>query len=180
MPKNYSKCVIYKIICYNREIKDIYVGHTTNLKKTKYKFKKNCNTIVKNNYYKVYQYIRENGGFYNWSIDLIEYYPCKNLDEAKTRKRHWIEKLKASLNKYIPITQKEYYENNKEKIAKRIKEWRKSNKKKLAEKSKEYYKKIAEKGKEKITCVCGSYIRKSNIAIHNKSKKHQNYLFSLS
>jgi hypothetical protein len=38
MPKtiiDYSKCVMYKIVCNDLEITDIYVGHTTNFTRRK-------------------------------------------------------------------------------------------------------------------------------------------------
>jgi hypothetical protein len=44
---------------------------------------------------------------------------------------------------------------------------------------KKYYEdnidKIQEQRKEKITCECGSYISKSNVSVHIKSKKHLKY-----
>ena len=46
MPKNnidYSKCVIYKIVCNDLSIEDIYVGSTTEFIKRKYRHKRNTN-----------------------------------------------------------------------------------------------------------------------------------------
>ena len=36
LPINYSKSVIYKIVCKNPEIEDFYIGSTTNLTQRKY------------------------------------------------------------------------------------------------------------------------------------------------
>ncbi len=45
---------------------------------------------------------------------------------------------------------------------------------------KDYYKKYYEKKKEETTCVCGSTIQKIVMKIHEKSKKHINYINDLS
>ena len=45
MPKNeidYSNTVIYKITCRDLNIKDLYVGHTTNFVQRKYSHKQSC------------------------------------------------------------------------------------------------------------------------------------------
>ena len=46
MPKteiDYSNTIIYKIVCKDQNIKDIYVGHTTNFVQRKHAHKQNCN-----------------------------------------------------------------------------------------------------------------------------------------
>ncbi len=49
-----------------------------------------------------------------------------NFEEASKIERIYIEKLNASLNKVIPTrTDKEYYEENREKITEYKKEWSK-------------------------------------------------------
>ena len=48
MPKtiiNYSKTIIYRIVCRDLTIKDCYIGHTTNFIKRKQAHKSNCNNI---------------------------------------------------------------------------------------------------------------------------------------
>ena len=45
MPKNeidYYNYIIYKIVCKDSNIKDIYVGHTTNFVQRKYAHKQGC------------------------------------------------------------------------------------------------------------------------------------------
>jgi hypothetical protein len=89
---------------------------------------KNCcnneNGKVYNRY--VYQFIRENGGFENWDVVLIEdLADCKDKENLHRCERHYIESLKAELNKYIPLrTHKEWCEENKD----YHKEWYKENK----------------------------------------------------
>jgi len=98
MPKNqidYSKCVIYRIVCNDINIKECYVGHTTNLAKRSYGHKIDYRHQRDR---KVYRFIREHGGFENWSVIQIEEYPCDTYDDALMRERYWIEYYKATLN----------------------------------------------------------------------------------
>ena len=41
---DYSKCIIYKIVCNDENVLESYVGHTTNFVKRKYNHKSNCKT----------------------------------------------------------------------------------------------------------------------------------------
>ena len=111
MPKkdiDYSKCVIYKIVCNNLDINDLYVGSTTEFTKRKYKHKNSCfNNNYPSYYFKVYDFIRNNGGWHNWTMIEIEKYPCNDGHEARARERYWCEQLNANLNTRTPITIKE-------------------------------------------------------------------------
>ena len=201
MPKkdmDYSKTIIYKIVCKDININDSYVGHTTNFTKRKNLHKHSCNNEnnKKYNYY-VYEFVRNNGGWENFNMIEIEKYNCNDKLEACKRERYWIETLKASLNKVIPTrTDKEYREDNKNKISETKKKYYNENKDKLSRNEKEYYNihkdeileknkkyyninknEINEKRKIKVHCdICNCDIRKTDILRHNKSAKHQNNL----
>jgi hypothetical protein len=77
---------------------------------------------------------------------------------------------------------KEYYETNKEKISEQKKEYRINNRETNKEQCKKYYEtnkeQILEKDKIKITCECGSIVRKSDLSTHKKSKKHKDFIIS--
>ena len=104
IPIDYSNTVIYKLVCKDVNITEIYVGHTTNLVKRKYCHKYDCyNPNRKNHNSNLYTFIRDNGGFEYWDSIVIEQYPCNNVMEACERERYWIEKLNASLNMCIPV-----------------------------------------------------------------------------
>jgi hypothetical protein len=111
MPKkevDYSKTVIYKIVCNDLTITELYVGSTTQFIKRKYQHKTNCNGSYKQSEYKVYKTIRDNGGFQNWSMLQIEEFPCANGNEARTRERYWYEQLNSKLNDRRPkLTEEE-------------------------------------------------------------------------
>ena len=178
---NYQNTIIYKIVCNDLNIKDCYVGHTTNWIKRKYKHKQSCNNVKeKNHNLNVYKFIRENGGWDNWSMIEICKYPCNDKREAESEERKYYELLNSILNTRRPIRSKEekkiidkenhkkYYEKNKEKYNKYYE--------KNKDKHIEIYKKNKEKINEKFTCECGGSFTKINKFKHFKTKKHQKYL----
>jgi len=155
-PTDYSKTLIYKIVCNDLNIKDCYVGHTTNWIKRKSEHKTNCNNQNNKEYNKnKYKFIRENGGWDNWTMIEIKKYPCKDNNEACAEERRYYEELNANLNSRRPFrTEDEKKDYDKEQ--------------KQKHKIKRY-----EKASQKIECECGSIIRRSDISTHKKSKKHQ-------
>ena len=159
---NYQSTVIYKIVCDDLTVKYCYVGSTTDFTKRKSGHKTCCtNEKVRSYNLKVYKTIRENGGWDNWSMVLIEKYPCENKQQAEQRERFWYEQLNADMNTYRPhITEQElkelqneaykkYRENNQEKLKEYLKKYNEANQEKLKERKKEYNKKNKDKIKEK-------------------------------
>ncbi len=84
---NYQNTIIYKIVCNDLNIKDLYVGHTTDFKRRKSEHKKKVGNINDDKSYnfKVYKTIRDNGGWDNWSMIEIEKYPCNDSKKATAR-----------------------------------------------------------------------------------------------
>ena len=167
---DYSKGLIYKLCCKDPQIEDIYIGSTTNFIQRKKNHKSDCNNKNRKHFLNnKYKFIRETGGFENWDIILIEYYPCNSKKELECRERYYIEKLKATLNHQLPgRSDKEYYQDNKDKINQQSKEWRKDNIDKSTQYEKEYRKnnkhkirEYVEKNKEKIKEYKKEY-RKNN------------------
>ena len=151
-PIDYSKTIFYRIVCNDLNIKDCYIGHTTNFIKRKQLHKICCNKEVGKEYnFKVYQFIRENGGWNNWSMIMIEQISCENFNEACKLERKFLEEFNGTLNNNIPSRtkneykecKKQYKEINKDKIKEQNKIYREKNKEKL----KEYFKKYYEKNK---------------------------------
>jgi len=126
MSNKYNNTVIYKIVCKDHKIESLYVGHTVSFNSRKQQHKRTYEANKFN--YKVYDFIRNNGGWNNWEMIEIEKYPCNDVNEAKARERFYYESLNADLNKTIPIvfedekihhkkeSDKAYSEANKEKI----------------------------------------------------------------
>lgn len=167
LPIDYSKTIIYKICCKDINISEIYVGHTTDLTRRRQSHKNTCNNENNKDYnLKVYQFIRENGGWDNWSVIPIEEFPCENINQALIRERYYFEELKSSLNSDVPSrTKKEYYQINKEHIKEYHKEYYECNKEI-----------INEKLKNRTICECGGKYTYNHKNHHFKTKKHQDYL----
>lgn len=104
VPIDYSNTIIYKIVCKDINIKECYVGQITNFDKCKGCHKQRCNNI-NNKYYNlfVYQFIRENNGWDNWSMIEVEKFNAIDKLDAHKRERYWIETLQSTLNKELFI-----------------------------------------------------------------------------
>ncbi len=99
MPKtaiDYSNTTIYKIKCKDEFCKEIYVGYTTNFVQKKYIHKQCCINSSSTNYnMNIYKTIRENGGWDNWCMDIINVFSCKDSVEAKKIVKEHCELLNA-------------------------------------------------------------------------------------
>jgi hypothetical protein len=194
-PMDYSNCCIYKIEHIENE-NLVYVGHTTNFNKRKAQHKSDCiNENRKAFHIKLYQMIRENGGFEMFKMIEVEKYPCNDKREALRREDEVMKELKADMNTYRAfLTQeekkeshKEYYEENKRKIEKYEKEysikhkdeikeykkeWYETNKEKVKKKMNEKYDNNKDKLNEKMLCKCGCKVAKQYLIRHQATKKH--------
>ena len=107
MPKvdiDYSNTIIYKIFCKDPEIKDIYIGHTTNFVQRKYAHKITCNDTKSACYnVKLYKTIRENGNWSNWDMSIVQFYNCKDHLEARQKEQEHFISLNATLNSIEPF-----------------------------------------------------------------------------
>ena len=177
MPKfnvNYQNTIIYKFVCNDLNITDIYVGSTTDIRRRKQYHKSTCNNENSKNYnLKIYKTMREHGGFSNWTMLEVEKFPCNNKAECNVRERHWLESLNAKMNKAIPgRTNKEWKQDNPD----YQKEWIQDN----PDYHKDYHEvnktHIHERKSKKITCICGCNYTNANKSQHIKSKKHLTYL----
>ena len=166
---DYSKSVIYKIVCRNPEIKGYYVGSTTNLTNRRNQHKITCNNEGKKGDCYKYEFIRENGGWDNWDVVKIEDYECDNKEDLHKRERYWIENLEASLNQAIPTrTHKEYRVDNRDKFLNIQKIYRDNHKEE-----------IHKRHGEKTECGCGGRYRRDHKGRHMKSKKHTEWVKTL-
>ena len=145
--EKYQRGKVYKIISDDTD--KIYIGSSCEatlahrLAKHKDKYKQ---WLKDNNrpYYTSYEILK----LQNYSIILIENYPCNSKDELISRERHYIELNKNNVvNKVMPFrTKQEWIEDNKDHISDYKKEWNKNNK----DKRKNYNMKYKENNKEKI------------------------------
>ena len=144
---DYSKSVIYKIQHLEKD-ELVYVGSTTSFVKRKYAHKSACKTKPN----KVYEMIRDNGGWDCFNMIIIKDYPCHSSKELNQEEDKVMRELNSSLNMMRPyITTEERthqkhqnYENRKEEINIRHKKYYENNKEELSKKAKEKYKKNKE------------------------------------
>ena len=102
---DYSNTIFYKIFCKDTSVKDIYIGHTTNFVQRKYCHRRTCNTEKCDNHnLKVYKYIRNNGGWTNWRMDIIGFHECNDHYEARKVEQDYFETLHATLNSIEPMS----------------------------------------------------------------------------
>ena len=192
------KGVVYKIYCRDSSITEFYVGSSCDFHKRKSSHKSICNNIKRTEYnFKVYKFIRNNGNWDNWDFEILLETEVDSKEELRLLyEREYIIELQPELNDRIEgRTPKEWREDNKEEIIEYKKEWRENNKEKIKEyyedhkekintKNKKYYEdhkeEILQKAKEKFDCDCGGKYSYSGKTTHERTKKHQDFILSLS
>jgi len=153
--ERYKRGKIYTIRCrYDNNL--IYVGSTIQPLSKRiglHRTSKNCS---------LFQYV--DGDWDNWYIELYEEYPCNNKYCLEKREGEVI-RLIGNINKCIAgRTDKEYYNDNKEKLLEYQKEYNEENKEKINEQKKIYY----ENNKDKIQ----KYNEENREKIAEQRKKH--------
>jgi hypothetical protein len=156
--------IIYMIDSYDPEIKGYYVGSTLQeFEQRRMEHKSNCNNddSKEYNHYK-YVYIRDNGGWNNFKMTIIERVLVESKSELLMMEQDWQDMLKPNLN-----IQRAYrtLEDKKNQKAKADQIYKQKNKAILNQKKKEI-----------INCDrCDKTYTKSHKATHQKSKYCINY-----
>ena len=103
---NYEKACIYKICCKDVSVKDEYIGSTTNEVQRRYLHKKRCSDPKdKGHNFRVYQFIREHGGWDNWELVVIaDNLGCTTSRALLFKEREYIEARGATLNSKSPVS----------------------------------------------------------------------------
>ena len=178
---NYQLGKIYKITSIHTN--NVYIGSTCvpllcqRLQNHVYKYN-SIRSGLSISYYRSFDIIKLG----DYSIHLVETYPCNTKDQLLAREAHYIETTSNCINKNIPgrtmkewhaqnyvlnrqyfqEKQKQYYEQNKEKFNEIHREYRKKNKEA-----------IRERRSKKVVCeLCKCEISLRNISVHNKTQKH--------
>ena len=126
MPVDYSNTHIYKLCCKDPAVTEIYVGSTTNFNERKRTHRKACcseqdpghNTPV-------YKFVRDNGGWANWDMVLVDTVSVSDKLSARKVERQFVESLNAVLNSRVP--------------SRTFAEWRVENKEHVKEQRHQYY-----------------------------------------
>ena len=107
MPKteiDYSNTIFYKIQCNNPDVKDVYIGHTTNFVQRKHAHKRSCTHDKSANYNcKVYNVIAQYGAWNNWKMEIIAFHECADHYAARKIEQQYFEKYNATLNSIEPL-----------------------------------------------------------------------------
>ncbi len=141
---------VYKLCC--DDVNEFYIGSSFDMRDRKYKHKSNCNNSNSKKYnYKVYKYIRDNGGYENWKYEILEEGEFKNKKELQIKEQECIKLLKPSLNSYNAYQTEEELNIQQKAV----------DDKRLA---------------TKINCACGGKTDKLHKSGHEKRKIHQKYL----
>jgi hypothetical protein len=187
----------YKFVCDDENIVSTYVGHTANFTRRKSGHKHSCNTDTDKAYnLKIYQTIRENGGWDKWKMIEIKTQFCDNKRHADRIEQELIEQYKSELNmckafgaetkkEYYKEYSKEYYYKHKQAKLEKQKHYRENNKDtyleyqkqyciKNEDKIKEYQQQWYIKNKEKISEQEKEYRLKNSVKI--AERKRQYYL----
>jgi hypothetical protein len=169
---------VYKLCCNDINVKEIYVGSTVNMKERRREHRHRCNNPNHPKAkYKVYECIRANGGFNNWSMIQLEKVEFADKHQLHAKERFYLEQLQATLNAYIPTrTNKEYYDEHKERIKQNKKEHYDKHKEHYLQYKQQYYETHNEQIKAYANiineCPCGNSYTNQNKSRHMKTKKH--------
>ena len=166
-----------------------YIGSTRDFNQRKKKHKNACNNPNNSSYnYKVYQMIREAGGWDKCEMVPVEEYECENGIQARMREEVLRKEYNALMNTNKASHNKqeynaEYWVLNKEKLEIQKKEWYNANKERVSQKGKEWYEankvEVLEKLNKKYSCECGGCYTHCNKKTHDRTQKHLKYINSL-
>ena len=161
---------VYKLCSNETNISDIYIGSTRNFRQRKCGHKQICNNSSNehHNVY-VYQFIRNNGGWSNWSMISLYSGEFENKKELEQKEREFIETFESALNCKIPTrTKKEYYEDNKEQLLEKKKQYYENNKEETLITNKKY----RDNNKEKLAIISKKYRSENKDDLKNKKKQY--------
>jgi group I intron endonuclease len=168
-PLDYKNGKIYVI---RNHINDkVYVGSTTQSLSKRWGEHKKSYKMMKERSRKIYQAIMEYGidRFY---IELVENYPCENIEQLRAREGFCIRQFDSFKNGYNcqieGRTDKEYYEENKDKIKAYHQEYQKENKDKIKAYNQEYQK----ENKDKIKAYHQEYQKENKESIKEYNSCH--------
>jgi len=163
--------VIYVLKCCDTCVKETYIGSTINFKTRMQQHNTSCNNENSHNYNQpLYQFIRENGGFGAWDMTIIDSLTTTNKNEILKCERKYIEEQSNGLNKHLPSrTNKEYYQDNREKLIHQVNLYRETNREAIKNKQKLY----REANREKINKYHKQHYQDHKEEIAEKKKQYR-------
>ena len=155
----------YKLSCIDTNIELEYVGSTINMKSRNDSHRQACNNYNNPKYkYKIYNAIRENGGWKNWKmVELDKIFQISKRD-AELREEELRKQLRVCLNSqrcFITDEERRQYQTNS------LKERRHKNPDLFNEKQREY----RLKNKDELNEKARVYYEKNKDAINQRQKE---------
>jgi hypothetical protein len=90
---------VYKIYCRDSSIRECYIGSTKDIKNRIAMHHRIIHDENNKQYdSKLYNFIRENGGFGNWIIEEMESFAFNDIKELREKEQEYINVLKPALN----------------------------------------------------------------------------------
>ena len=128
---------IYKISCNDETVLPCYYGSTSDFHERKSSHKRSTENETHNDYnFKKSAFIRENGGWDNWTMDVIETIKCCKHDAWRLEKKYIEFDNNSTLNVLSPILSEEEKIQKKQAHSKR---YRMNNLEKLKDYNTQYY-----------------------------------------
>jgi hypothetical protein len=176
-------------IIRHKESDNCYIGSCEYMRLRINRHKETCSNENSMGYnYKVYQFVRENGG---WDyFDIVEICKC-DIDKLRETEQYHMDFVKPSLNTINAYVSEEdrrqqmrdckklYHKKNQDKNNEKSREYYHKNNEKLKENAKKYREKNKDKLKEwncVVECECGKTYTKGHKTRHFKSQYHLSHL----
>ena len=157
------KARIYKITSPKTD--KVYIGSTTKtIEQRLRKHKTNYNSYLNGTMPKnitSYEVIKHGDAI----VELVEEREFKDMKEMLERERYYIDNIKNTVNKHMPITTEE-----------EKKQYKIDNKQKMYEQQKQYRIDNYEKQNKKNPCECGGFYTSKHKGQHMKGKQHMNHM----
>ena len=178
---DYSNSVIYKLVCKDISVREIYIGSSYDINDRKSKHMSSCNNTNDDHYNTpVYKFIREYGGWSNWEIVVLYKYPCGSKEELEIEERRAYDRYISEftlLNGRKPHQTKE--ERREYGIRKSKERYDANIERERKEASERYHAKKVELNTP-VRCECGLMINKQNLTKHKKTAIHNKRMEDLS
>ena len=167
---DYSKGYIYKIVCKDSSVREMYIGSSTDFyRKCKHKSSCNKETDVHHNL-KLYKFIRAHGGWDNWEMVELYKYPCETLQELKDEEGRAYNRFVCDFNmlndKDPSRDKKEYNKQFREENREEINEWQRDN----------YHNNTKF---NIVRCKCGITVTEKSLKRHTTKSRHTKRMAAL-
>ena len=175
---DYSKGYIYKIVCKDISVREIYIGSSTDYGR-KDKHKSACKKENEKNNQKLYKFIRAHGGWDNWKMVELYKYPCNSKPELE-QEECWVwDKFSCY---YDMLNGRKPYQTQEEKREyrrKKCKERYDTNIERERTGAKKRYDDKKEELNTPTLCECGLTLNRQNITTHKGKPIHKKRMAAL-